>query len=217
MKHLVAPSLLSANFLELGKDIDLVNKSQADWFHVDIMDGLFVPNISFGFPVIKAIKKVATKPLDVHLMIHEPQRYVSEFKDAGADILSVHVEGNVHLHRIIQSIKSLDMKAGVVVNPHTNVIVLENILSELDLVCLMAVNPGFGAQKFIPETYKKIVQLKEMILKLNSKALIEVDGGVDLNNAHLLIDAGVDILVAGNAVFASDNPLDTIVRLKTCR
>jgi len=214
MSHLIAPSILSANFANLLQDIEMVNQSQADWFHLDVMDGMFVPNISFGIPVIKAIKKYAKKPLDVHLMIVDPSRYVELFKDAGADLISIHYEACTHLHRTIQKIKSMDVKAGVVLNPHTNVILLEDIIEEVDFVLLMSVNPGFGGQKFIDNTYSKIRDLKEMIIRKNSNALIEVDGGVDLNNAPRLVDAGADVLVAGNTVFSSGNPLQTIASLK---
>lgn len=212
--HLVAPSVLSADFSNLQKDIELINNSEADWFHVDVMDGVFVPNISFGFPVIKAIKKFARKPLDVHLMIVQPERYVKAFREAGADNLSVHIEASVHLHRTIQMIKAEGMKAGVAINPHTPVASLSDIITEIDLVCMMSVNPGFGGQKFIEHTFSKIQQLKEMIAKNNAKTLIEIDGGVDLNNYRKLVDTGADVLVAGNTVFSSDNPAGTISLLK---
>jgi ribulose-phosphate 3-epimerase len=211
---IIAPSVLSADFANIQRDVEMINNSKADWFHVDIMDGVFVPNISFGFPVIKAIKKHAKKPLDVHLMIVEPDRYVTAFKEAGADILSVHVEACPHLHRSIQNIKANGMKAGVAINPHTSVSQLENIIADIDLICVMSVNPGFGGQKFIRQTYEKVKALKEMIAKADSSALIEIDGGVDLNNASLLIQAGADVLVAGNTVFASPNPVQTIEDLK---
>jgi len=214
MSHLIAPSILSADFSNLRNDIDMINKSEADWFHLDIMDGVFVPNISFGFPVIEQINKYAKKPLDVHLMIVDPDRYFGKLKNTGADIISVHYEAVTHLHRSISAIKSLGMKAGVVLNPHTNIILLENIIIELDLILLMSVNPGYGGQKFIPNTYSKIAQLKELILKKNSKALIEIDGGVSFGNFKKLIDAGADVLVAGNAVFGSENPTDAISKLK---
>lgn len=212
--HLVAPSVLSADFSNLQKDIELINNSEADWFHVDVMDGVFVPNISFGFPVIKAIKKFARKPLDVHLMIVQPERYVKAFREAGADNLSVHIEASVHLHRTIQMIKAEGMKAGVAINPHTPVASLADIITEIDLVCMMSVNPGFGGQKFIEHTYSKIQQLKELIEKNNAKTMIEIDGGVDLNNYRKLIDTGVDVLVAGNTVFSSSDPSGTIAVLK---
>lgn len=214
MKHLIAPSLLSADFANLQNDIEMVNNSQADWFHVDIMDGVFVPNISIGFPVVEAIKRHAKKSLDVHLMIVEPEKYVKQFALAGADILTVHYEASTHLHRTLQQIKNENMKAGVVLNPHSNVVLLENILESCDLVLLMSVNPGFGGQKFIEETYFKIEKLKAMIEKRNLKTLIEVDGGVGLNNAKKLVDAGADVLVAGNAIFKSENPTKTIEELK---
>lgn len=214
MSHLIAPSILSADFSNLRNDIDMINKSEADWFHLDIMDGVFVPNISFGFPVIEQINKYAKKPLDVHLMIVDPDRYFEKLKNTGADIISVHYEAVTHLHRSVSAIKSLGLKAGVVLNPHTNIILLEDIINELDLILLMSVNPGYGGQKFIPNTYSKIAQLKELILKKNSKALIEIDGGVSLGNFKKLIDAGADVLVAGNAIFGSKNPTDAISKLK---
>jgi ribulose-phosphate 3-epimerase len=212
---ILAPSVLSADFANLQRDIEMINNSQADWFHVDIMDGVFVPNISFGFPVMKAIKKYAKKPMDVHLMIVQPERYVSEFKDAGADNLSVHFEASTHLHRTIQQIKIAGMNAGVAINPHTPVSMLESVIQEIDLVCLMSVNPGFGGQMFIEKTYSRCAELKELISKNNSKAKIEIDGGVDLKNASALIKAGADVFVAGNTVFSSTNPAGTIAQLKS--
>ncbi len=214
MSHLVAPSLLAADFANLQRDISMVNRSQADWFHLDIMDGVFVPNISIGMPVVKAIARYAEKPLDVHLMIVEPDRYLETFHSLGAGIISVHYEACYHLHRTVQKIKSLEIKAGVVINPHTPVSVLEDIITETDMVLIMSVNPGFGAQSFIENSYAKIRRLKEMILAKNAHALIEVDGGVDLSNAAKLVTAGVDVLVAGNTVFSSKDPIDTISRLK---
>lgn len=214
MRHLIAPSLLSADFSNLIKDIELINISDADWFHIDVMDGVFVPNISFGFPVIKSIKKYADKPLDVHLMIVDPGRYIKQFKEAGADLISVHYEACTHLHRTIQTIKSYGSKAGVVLNPHTSVHFLEEIISEIDLVTVMSVNPGFGGQKFIENTYQKINKLRNMISNNHSAALIEVDGGVTLENAPELIKAGANVLVAGNTIFSSKNPIETIRLLK---
>lgn len=214
MKRLIAPSLLSADFGNLNKDIEMVNKSEADWFHLDIMDGVFVPNISFGFPIINYVKKHAKKPLDVHLMIVQPERYFQEFKNAGADILTIHYEASTHLNRSISAIKNLDMKAGVVLNPHTPISLLEDIIQELDLVLLMSVNPGYGGQQFIENTYRKVSQLKELILQNNSSALIEIDGGVNLNNAPKLFKTGANVLVAGNTVFASEDPVATIEKLK---
>ena len=211
---IIAPSILSADFANLERDVQMINNSMADWFHIDIMDGVFVPNISFGFPVIKAIKKYAKKPLDVHLMIVQPERYINDFKEAGADILSVHIEASIHLHRTIQQIKQSGMQAGVAINPHSAISLLEPVIHEIDLVCLMSVNPGFGGQKFIERTYSRIAELKELILKNNSKAKIEIDGGVDLINAPKLIAAGADVFVAGNTVFSSLNPSETIAKLK---
>lgn len=211
---IIAPSVLSANFANLERDLEMINQSEADWFHIDVMDGVFVPNISFGFPVIQAIKKIAKKPMDVHLMIVQPERFIEQFKDAGATSLSVHYEASTHLHRTIQQIKAAGMQAGVAINPHTSVNLLEDIIADIDLVCMMSVNPGFGGQKFIEHTYQKIEQLKNIIIKRNSIAKIEIDGGVDLNNASLLIKTGADVLVAGNTVFSSSNPKETIAKLK---
>jgi ribulose-phosphate 3-epimerase len=198
----------------LEQEIEMVNQSQADWFHIDIMDGIFVPNISFGFSIMKQIKKAAQKPLDVHLMITQPERYFSDFKEAGANYLSVHFEASTHLHRSIQQIKELGMKAGVVLNPHNNVMLLEDMITELDLVCIMSVNPGFGGQKFIPHSLEKINHLRQLIDERNSNALIEVDGGVDHTNAKKLTSAGANVLVAGSYVFNSENPIKTIENLK---
>lgn len=216
MKPLIAPSLLSADFANLERDVKMINRSEADWFHIDVMDGVFVPNLSFGFPVIKAIKKHAEKPLDVHLMIIQPERYIREFKNAGADILTVHYEASTHLHRTIQEIRQEGMKAGVAINPHTPVYALENIISEIDLVLVMSVNPGFGGQKFIKNSFEKITRLQKLIEVKKSKALIEVDGGVTGENAAKLIECGAGILVAGNFVFSSADPAQTIQELKNC-
>lgn len=214
MAQIISPSVLSCDFANIQRDVEMINNSNADWFHVDVMDGVFVPNISFGFPVVSAIKQHATKPLDVHLMIANPDNYLEEFKKAGADWLTVHYEACTHLHRTIQVIKSLDMKAGVALNPHTSVDVLKDILSELDLVLIMSVNPGFGGQKFIPHALNKVARLKDLIRETGSSALIEVDGGVNLETGKQLLDAGADALVAGSFVFNSDNPADTIQSLK---
>ena len=214
MSHLIAPSVLSADFANIQRDVEMINSSQADWFHVDIMDGMFVPNISFGFPVVKAIKKHAKKPLDVHLMIVDPDRYLQQFKDAGADILTVHLEACPHLHRTIQAIKGLGMKAGVAINPHTSVNLLTDIIRDIDLVCVMSVNPGFGGQKFIENTYDKVETLAELLKVFKSDALVEIDGGVDMNNYKRLIEAGDNVLVAGNTVFSAANPTETIAALK---
>lgn len=212
---IIAPSVLAADFGNLQRDIEMINQSDADWFHIDIMDGKFVPNISFGMPVLEAIAKHAKKTLDVHLMIVEPERYIKTFADLGSDILTVHFEACTHLHRTIQEIKAAGMKAGVALNPHTNVSLLEDVISDLDLVLIMSVNPGFGGQSFIENTYKKVQQLKEMMLRNNASALIEIDGGVTSSNAAQLIAAGADALVAGNFVFRSADPLQTIAELKS--
>ncbi len=214
MSHLIAPSFLSADFSNLSKDIQMINNSLADWFHLDIMDGVFVPNISFGFPIIKTIKKEAKKPLDVHLMIVQPERYIEAFAEAGANILTVHYEACTHLHRTLDQIKSMGMKAGISLNPHTPVSILEDVINMADLVLIMSVNPGFGGQKFIEHSYEKIRKLKTLINSSGSNTLIEVDGGVDPSNANALIEAGVDVLVAGNAIFGSDDPIKTIEQLK---
>lgn len=216
MTKIIAPSLLSANFANLTADINMINNSRAEWIHIDVMDGVFVPNITIGPVVVKSIRKLTSKILDVHLMIIEPDRYIEDFKNAGADIISVHYEACKHLHRTIDSIKNKGLKAGVVLNPHTNVGLLEDIINEVDMVLLMSVNPGFGGQKFISNTFKKILDLRDLITKTNSKALIEVDGGVDTNNAPELFNSGANILVAGNSVFSSDNPISKISDLINC-
>ena len=214
MNHLVSPSLLAADFGNLSKDVQLINRSEADWIHCDIMDGLFVPNISFGFPVIERVKKISEKPLDVHLMIVDPDRYLERWKETGANILTVQYEACIHLNRTVSEIRSLGMKAGVAINPHTPVSLLKNILPYTDMVLIMTVNPGFGGQSFISESYRKIAELRSMIDAGGYNVLIEVDGGIDINNARKLVETGVNVLVAGNTVFSSKDPEDTIRRLK---
>ncbi|HMI08491.1 MAG TPA: ribulose-phosphate 3-epimerase [Flavobacterium sp.] len=211
---LIAPSVLAADFANLQRDIEMINNSQADWFHIDIMDGVFVPNISFGMPVLEAISRHAKKTIDVHLMIVDPDRYIRTFADLGANNLTVHYEACTHLHRTLQAIKAEGMKAGVALNPHTNVNVLEDVINDIDLVCMMSVNPGFGGQSFIEHTYKKIRQLKEIITRNGASTLIEIDGGVTSKNAVQLVEAGADVLVAGNFVFKAENPAQTIADLK---
>lgn len=214
MSGMIAPSILSADFGKLYEEIDMINQSEADWFHVDVMDGVFVPNISFGFPVMKPLMARAQKPLDVHLMIVDPDRYTKAFADAGAHVLTVHVEACTHLHRTLTNIKQHNMKAGVAINPHTPVESIKEVLYLCDVVCLMSVNPGFGGQSFIENTYQKVRTLKAMIQAAGTQTLIEIDGGVVLGNAKLLTDAGADVLVAGNTVFGSSNPTQTIAELK---
>jgi ribulose-phosphate 3-epimerase len=211
---IIAPSILSANFLKLEHEIETINESEADWFHLDVMDGRFVPNITFGMPVIKAMKKMAKKPFDVHLMIVEPEKYFGAFADAGANILTVHYEASVHLHRNLQAIRALGMKAGVAINPHTPVQLLADLVGEMDVICIMGVNPGFGGQTFIPQTAAKVRQARQMIHDAGAQCHIEVDGGVTLLNAHALLKCGADVLVAGNTVFGSPNPTETIKALK---
>ena len=213
-KHLIAPSLLAADFTRLSDDIGLVNRSEADWLHYDVMDGRFVPNISFGLVVLEAVKKMSQKPVDVHLIIVEPEKYISDFRKTGADVITVHAEACPHLHRTIHQIKETGAKAGVALNPHTPIHVLENVIEDLDLVLIMSVNPGFGGQKFIYQTLPKTRQMKEMIISSNSRALIEIDGGVGLHNAESLLQAGADVLVAGNSVFGAKDPEATIRELK---
>ena len=214
MSHLIAPSILAADFANLQRDIEMINQSEADWFHLDVMDGVFVPNISFGIPVISAINKHTKKSLDVHLMIVNPDKFIKNFKKVGADILTVHYEACPHLHRTVQAIKTEGMKAGVSLNPHTPIAVLEDIIQDIDVVLIMSVNPGFGGQSFIENTYKKVIQLKDLIEKSGSKALIEIDGGVNLQTGAKLLAAGADVLVAGSFIFKSKNPIQTIKKLK---
>jgi ribulose-phosphate 3-epimerase len=214
MNHLIAPSILAADFANLQRDVEMLNASEADYIHVDIMDGIFVPNISFGLPVCEAIYKHAKKPLDVHLMIEKPENYIQAFHDAGAATISVHYEATNHLHRVLQQIRDFGLRAGVAINPHTNVQLLEDVITDIDLVCMMSVNPGFGGQKFIEQTYTKVRRLKEIIVDAEASTLIEIDGGVNIDNAPKLLEAGADVLVAGSFVFKSDSPIDTIKELK---
>ena len=211
---LIAPSVLAADFANLQRDIEMINTSEADWFHIDIMDGVFVPNISFGMPVLDAINKHAKKTIDVHLMIVDPDRYIATFKKLGADVLTVHYEACTHLHRTLQAIKAEGMKAGVALNPHTNIDVLEDVIQDIDLVCIMSVNPGFGGQSFIENTYTKVEKLKALINRKNAATLIEIDGGVTNKNAKQLVDAGADVLVAGSYVFGAQDPIATVSDLK---
>ncbi|MEL6867876.1 MAG: ribulose-phosphate 3-epimerase [Bacteroidota bacterium] len=215
MKHLIAPSVLAADFTRLREEMDMVNQSKADWLHVDVMDGRFVPNISFGMFIIKAIKGICQKPLDVHLMIEEPEKYIEQIREAGADVITVHYEACPHLHRTVQQIKATGAKAGIALNPHTSVTLLEDILEDTDLVCLMSVNPGFGGQKFIYQTIPKIRKLRQMINSRNLKTLIEIDGGVGLQNAEAALQAGANVLVAGSSIFRAEYPLDVISRMKS--
>lgn len=217
MSHLIAPSVLSADFGNLQSEIEMLNRSEADWIHLDVMDGVFVPNISFGFPVLRYISKITDKPLDVHLMIVNPEKYFEDFKKYGADWLTIHYEASTHLHRNVYAIRELGMKAGVALNPHTNISLLDDIIADIDLILIMSVNPGFGGQKFIENSYTKIARLRDKIIQKSSKALIEVDGGVTLANTPRLIESGADVLVAGNTVFGSENPEYTISLLKSLK
>ena len=214
MTHKIAPSILAADFANIQRDVEMINESEADWFHIDIMDGVFVPNISFGFPVMKAINKHATKPLDVHLMIVNPDQYIEACADAGAEVITVHYEACTHLHRTLTAIREAGCKAGVALNPHTPVHVINDVFKEIDLICLMSVNPGFGGQKFIENTYSKLQQLKNICEVKNHQPYIEVDGGVNLENYQMLLECGANVLVAGSSVFASSNPTETILALK---
>ena len=214
MSHLISPSLLSADFLHLQRDVEMLNNSEADWLHLDVMDGVFVPNISFGFPIMNLLKSITNKPLDVHLMIVQPEKFIDEVAAMGAHIMNVHYEACTHLNRVVQAIKAKGIKAGVTLNPHTPVALLKDIIQELDMVLLMSVNPGFGGQKFINNTLSKVEDMKNLILQKNANTLIEVDGGVDLETGKLLVDAGADVLVAGSFVFSSENPQERIHQLK---
>ena len=214
MSHLVSPSLLSADFLHLERDVEMLNNSEADWLHLDVMDGVFVPNISFGFPIMNMLQGITNKPLDVHLMIVQPEKFIDEVAAMGAHMMNVHYEACTHLHRVVQAIKAKGMKAGVTLNPHTPVALLKDIVDELDMVLLMSVNPGFGGQKFIKNTLSKVDELKNLIIQRNTETLIQVDGGVDLETGKLLVDAGADVLVAGSFVFSSENPKERIHQLK---
>ena len=214
MSHLVSPSLLSADFLNLKRDVEMLNDSEADWLHLDVMDGVFVPNISFGFPIMNMLQGITDKPLDVHLMIVQPEKFINEVAAMGAHVMNVHYEACTHLHRVVQAIKAKGMKAGVTLNPHTPVALLNDIIQELDMVLLMSVNPGFGGQRFIKNTLSKVDELKNLIIQKNSNTLIQIDGGVDLKTGKLLVDAGADVLVAGSFVFSADNPKERIHQLK---
>lgn len=214
-RHLIAPSILSADFGRIYEVVDMINESEADWFHIDVMDGMFVPNISFGFPVMEAVKRRATKPMDVHLMIEKPERYIERFREAGAHVITVHYEACIHLHRVIQQIKETGALAGVAINPHTTVTNLADILGDIDLILVMSVNPGYGGQKFIYQAIPKVMQLKQMLMERNLSPLIEIDGGIGLHNAERVLQAGADVLVAGNAVLSADDPIQMISNLKS--